>query len=228
MKTVVIVDDEPPARRKLARLLEAHAEFRLVGEAASVDAAAAVIEERRPDLVLLDVRITGGTGFDVLAKLGPETAPLPIFVTAHGEFAVEAFAVRALDYLLKPVSAARFAAAMERAAKQLRADPGYLRRILIREEGITYFVEAGAVDWMESARNYVVLHAGERTHIVRGTLEGVLERLDPAQFTRLSRSAAVNVARLRAVADGWAILAGGTRVKASPRWISGLKSAHWV
>lgn len=228
MKTVVIVDDEPPARRKLARLLEAHAEFRLVGEAASVDAAVAVIEERQPDLLLLDVRITGGTGFDVLAKLEPGTEPLPIFVTAYGEFAVEAFAVRALDYLLKPVSAARFAAAIDRAAMQLRADPAYLRRILIREEGITYFVEAGAVDWMESAGNYVVLHVGERTHIVRGTLEGLLERLDPAQFTRLSRSAAVNVARLQAVADGWAILTGGTRVKASHRWISGLKSAHWV
>src|SRR6187431_469780 len=108
MSTVVIVDDEPPARRKLARLLEPHPGFRIVGEAGAGAAAVAVIEELRPDLIFLDVQLPDITGFEVLNRLPEGVRPLTIFVTAFNHYAVEAFHVRALDYLLKPVSQTRF------------------------------------------------------------------------------------------------------------------------
>jgi len=226
--SVVIVDDEPPARRKLARLLEPHREFRIVGEAGSGEGAVAVIEEARPDLLFLDVQMPGISGFAVLERLPETVQPLTIFVTAHGHYAVEAFQVRALDYLLKPVNQARFDAAIGRAREVLSSPANYLRRLLIRDEGISYFVEVAAVDWMESARNYVVLHAGGRTHVVRTTLEGLLERLDPAEFQRVSRSAVVHVSRIRALTADAAILVTGESIRVSPRYLSGLKSAHWV
>lgn len=228
MNTVVIVDDEPPARRKLVRLLEPHEGFRAAGEAGSVEAAVAVISEVQPDLLFLDVQLPDGTGFDVLSRLPDSVQPLTIFVTAYSHYAVEAFDVHALDYLLKPVSPSRFDAALARARQQLDAPSRFLKRFLVRDGGLTWFVEAAAVDWLESARNYVVLHAAERTHIVRATLEGLLERLDPAAFARISRSAAVNLTRLQAVSANAAILSTGERIKASPRYLSGLKSAHWV
>ncbi|MBI2689027.1 MAG: response regulator transcription factor [Acidobacteria bacterium] len=223
MNTVVIVDDEPPARRKLVRLLEPHADFRIAGEAGAGPAAIAVIEEYRPDLLFLDVQMPGLTGFDVLDRLAETIRPLTIFVTAYDQYAVEAFNVRALDYLLKPVSPSRFNAALDRARQQLQSPNTFLKRFLVRDEGITYFVEASDVDWLESARNYVVLHAGNRTHIVRATLEGLLERLDPAQFVRLSRSAAANALRLKAITANEAILKSGEHIKASPRFLAELK-----
>lgn len=228
MSTVVIVDDEPPARRKLARLLEPHQGFRVLGEAGAGSAAVAVIEELRPDLIFLDVQLPDITGFEVLNRLPDEVRPLTIFVTAFNHYAVEAFNVRALDYLLKPVSQTRFDAALERARQQLESPANHLKRFLVKEERITYFVEAGQVFWMESARNYVVLHTANQTHIVRATLEGLLERLDPDQFVRISRSAAVNLAKLKAITADTAILSNGDQIRASPRHVSGLKSAHWV
>jgi two-component system LytT family response regulator len=228
VNSVVIVDDEPPARRKLGRLLEPHGDFRVVGEAGSAGAAVAVIEETRPAVVFLDVQMPDGTGFTVLERLAPEVTPLTIFVTAFEQYAVEAFGVRALDYLLKPVSAGRFDAALARVRESLQLNAKYRRRFLVREEMLTYFVEVGAVEWLESARNYVVLHAGGRAHIVRATLEGVLGQLDPAQFARISRSAAVNVSAVQALGGDWVLLKSGERLKAAPRHVSGLKSAHWV
>ena len=188
----------------------------------------AVIEELRPDLIFLDVQLPDITGFEVLNRLPEGVRPLTIFVTAFNHYAVEAFHVRALDYLLKPVSQTRFDAALERARQQLESPANHLKRFLVKEERITYFVEVGQVLWLESARNYVVLHTANQTHIVRATLEGLLERLDPAQFVRISRSAAVNLAKLKALTADTAILSNGDQIKASQRHVSGLKSAHWV
>jgi two-component system LytT family response regulator len=228
MNSVVIVDDEPPARRKLARLLGAHPGFRITGEAGAGHAAVAVISELRPDLLFLDVELPDITGFDVLNQLPDAIRPLTIFVTAYNHYAVEAFHVRALDYLLKPVSATRFNAALERAREHLESPTNYVKRFLVKGEGIAYFVEANHVYWLESARNYVVLHTGNQTHIVRATLEGLLERLDPAQFARVSRSAVVNLTKLDALTADAVILANGERITAASRHLSGLKSAHWV
>lgn len=197
---VVIVDDEPPARRKLARLLEPHADLRLAGEAAGVQAAIAVVSELRPALLLLDVQLPDGTGFDVLEGLPADLRPHTIFVTAFDHYAVKAFEVRALDYLMKPVSQARLNAALGRAREAMRTDAAsrYRSRILVRDEGIAYFVEAAAIDWIEAARNYVVVHAGGATHIVRATIEKLAAELDPDRFARVSRSAVVNVRRVKA------------------------------
>jgi len=228
MKRVVVVDDEPPARRKLARLLEPHGTFRIVGEAGAGRAAVAVIEEFRPDLVFLDVQLPDISGFEVLDQLPETNRPLIIFVTAYNHYAVEAFNVRALDYLLKPVSQTRFNSALERARHHLETRTSYLQRFLVKDDRITYFVEAQQVIWLESARNYVVLHSNGETHIVRATLEGLLERLDPAQFTRISRFAAVNLAKVEAITAATVLLSNGEEIRASPRHISGLKSAHRV
>lgn len=228
MTRVVIVDDEPPARRKLLRLLEACPGFRCVGEAASVAAAVPVLEELRPDLLLLDIQLPDGTGFDVLSQLSEANRPLTIFITAHNHHAVEAFAIRALDYLLKPVSPQRFQSAIDRAREILAGPAAFRKRFLIREDGLSYFVETAEIDWLESARNYVVLHAANRAHIVRATLEGVLAQLDPAEFARISRSAAVRLARIQTLTADTVTLKSGEQLKASPRALSGLKSAHWV
>jgi len=228
VSTVVIVDDEPPARRKLARLLQPHTGFRIVGEAGAGEAAVAVIDEQRPDLLFLDVQLPDVTGFEVLNRLAEGVRPLTIFVTAYHHYAVEAFQVRALDYLLKPVSQSRFDEALGRAREQLEAPANYLKRVLVREERISYFVETGEILWLESARNYVVLHTDGRAHVVRATLEGLLERLDPGRFVRISRSAVVNLDKVKALTGDAAVLVNGERVKASARHVSGLKSAHWV
>jgi DNA-binding LytR/AlgR family response regulator len=117
---------------------------------------------------------------------------------------------------------------LDRAREHFKTNAPYRKRFLVREEPLTYFVEAAAVDWLESARNYVVLHAGSQTHIVRATLEGLLAQLDPAQFARISRSAAVNVSALQAITADSVLLKCGQRLKAAPRHLSGLKSTHWV
>ena len=229
MNSVILIDDEPPARRKLARLLEPHKDFQITGEAASVVAAVALLTERPPDLLFLDVQMPDGTGFDVLQQLPESIRPLTIFVTAHNHHAVDAFTIRALDYLLKPVSPSRFSASIDRARLHLaKPENTFRRRVLIRDEQLTYFVETAAIDWLESARNYVVLHTAGRTHIVRATLEGLLEQLDPAQFVRISRSAAINLAQLKVISAESVILKSSEELKASPRYLSGLKSLHWV
>jgi len=223
---VVIVDDEPPARRKLLRLLETRAGIRVVGEAGSVSAAVAVVAEFQPGLLLLDVQLPDGAGFDVLSALPAEARPHTIFVTAFDHYAVKAFEVRALDYLMKPVSQSRLDVALDRARDAIGRDIStrYLRRFLVRSGSIAYLVEADSVDWMESARNYLVLHAGGATHIVRGTLDGLAAQLDPDRFVRISRSAVVNIIRLESFGrasngDPVVSLSGGRSLRCGKRYM---------
>jgi two-component system LytT family response regulator len=201
---VLLVDDEGPARRKLRRLLADAPDFEVAGEAADGDAAIESIERLKPDAVFLDVQMPKHDGLEVAAALTP---PLPeiVFVTAHDKFALKAFEVHALDYLLKPYDAERFSNALERIRERRRAQPdGDLvqrlqtmlsertaRRVLVREKDRAYFVQLNEVDWIEGERNYALLHMQGKTYTVRATLESLLKQLDPNTFIRVNRSAII-------------------------------------
>ena len=228
---VLIVDDEPPARRRLRDLLAHDGEIELAGECGDGDAAVKAIETLRPDLVLLDVQMPGCDGFDVLRRLAkPPRAVL--FVTAYEEHALRAFEVQAVDYLLKPFSERRFAQAMERAKDRARTqveDERVLRlvralrrpeRIVVRDGGRVAFFTVDELDWARAAGNYVELHARGDTHLLRETLTALAARLDPARFCRVHRSTLVNLERVREVrplggGDHELILLDGTRLTVS-------------
>jgi two-component system, LytTR family, response regulator len=231
----LIVDDEPLARALLRVLVERDPEVAVAGECGGVEAAA-VVERERPDVLFLDVQMPEVDGFDVLAALAPGRAPVVVFVTAYDQYAVRAFDVHAVDYLLKPVDESRFAEALARAKAQARArrpgaaDPRldallddharHARRFLVRTHDKTVVVEAADVDWIEAADYYATLHVGERAHLVRETLTDLAQRLDPERFFRVHRSAIVNLDRVREIhplfrGDAELVLAGGTRVRLS-------------
>jgi two-component system, LytTR family, response regulator len=212
---VLIVDDEAPARRKLRRMLGEHGGVEVAGEAGDGPAAVQAITSLRPDLVLLDIRMPGLDGFGVIAEVGAARMPPVVFVTAYDDFAVQAFEVQALDYLLKPVTAERLAAMLERAgrhagaaslserldallARMPAAATPYLQRFLVESGGRAQLVPVEQVDRIEAARNYVHLHVHGARLPLRQTLSTLVERLDPAQFLRISRS---EIVRLDAVKE---------------------------
>jgi two-component system LytT family response regulator len=197
---VLLVDDEPPARRKLRRLLAAHGDVEIAGEASSGEEAVRVIGATPADLVLLDVQMPDFDGFEVLRRLEGPHAFRPVFVTAYDAFALRAFEVNALDYLLKPVDARRMDSMLARAREAL-ADaggrPGALKRVLVTDRDRSYFVAVASIEWISAQRNYVALHAGGVVHRVRGTLEAFVQALDPERFVRVSRSHVVNLDAVR-------------------------------
>src|ERR1051326_3008840 len=200
MIRALIVDDEPPARNKLRRLLAPVADIRIVAEAGSGVEAVQAIQKERPDLVFLDIQLPDMTGFDVLAAVEQRESIAVIFVTAYDQHALAAFEARALDYLLKPVAPDRFDDAVARARKLLQpagAAVHFARRFLVERGDTRIFVAVDALDRIESARNYVVLHAGGETYVMRTTLEALHRKLDPAQFARVNRSSIVNVDRVK-------------------------------
>lgn len=220
---VLVVDDEPPARERLARLVRARDDAELVGEASDGEEALALVEELGPDLVLMDVRMPGLSGIDVLRRLSPEEAPAVILVTAFDDYAVEAFEVAAVDYLVKPYDPERFTRAFERARDRIRAEdvraaherllvaaermraeakPEYLERIGIESGGRIHVVPVEEIDYVKANGNYVDLHVAERVHLVRESLTGLEERLSPDRFCRIHRGALVNLDRVRAIRRG--------------------------
>lgn len=198
MIRVLLVDDEPLARKRMSHLLSPYSDFEIVAEAESGAEAIAKANEHRPDLILLDISLPDMTGFGVLEQLTDRDSVAVMFVTAYDEHALAAFEARAFDYLLKPVAADRFEAAIERARKLVAVKPErYARRFLVeRGSESSVFVSVDAIDWFESARNYVVLHSSGETFIMRSTLESIERRLDPEQFARVNRGAIVNVDRI--------------------------------
>lgn len=236
----LIVDDEPPARRKVRRFLESEGEIEVIGEAGDGPAAIAAIREGRPDLVFLDIQMPGADGFEVIEPLG-DACPHIIFITAFHEHAVRAFDVEAVDYLLKPFDAERFQVAVGRAKGRIRRnEPGLspetlqrllegvrggapLERILVKREDRSFFVAVAEIDWVEAADNYVKLHTRRGSHLVRGTLAGLEGRLDPSRFVRISRSAIVNLERIAELrpwshGDRIAVLRDGTELTLSRRY----------
>jgi two-component system LytT family response regulator len=194
---VLIVDDEEPARRKIRRLLSGETDVEIVGEAATGTDAIDAIRRLAPDLVFLDVQMPPPDGFGVVDALGRDRAPEVIFVTAFDEHALRAFEVRALDYLLKPVTSARFREALDRARERLlapstpKARP--LVRILVRDETKAFLLTLDRVDRIEAEGNYVRLHSGGKSYPVRTAIGALAARLDTDKFLRISRSAIVRL-----------------------------------
>lgn len=233
---IVIVDDEPKAREKLRRYLAEDSRVRVVGEAGDGVSAVRIIEEEHPDLVLLDIQMPEMDGFDVIAALDLERLPGVIFTTAHDQHAIRAFEVAALDYLLKPIDRVRLEEAVERATHRIRTRAGGtdravraleetrpLTRFLVRSRGRMHLVPVDEVDWIGAAGNYVELHVGSETHLVRGTLQSLERRLPQTTFARIHRSTIVNLDRVRALhpwshGDFQVELRDGTELRLSRRY----------
>jgi len=213
---VLIVDDEPLARRRLRRLLANESNVEIVAECSSAREAASVIAAERPNLLLLDIQMPQEDGFSLLHSLPDDIRPPVIFVTAFDQYAVEAFQVHALDYVLKPIDADRLHEAVERARarvgdsgveeidRRLRAlldeltpRGNHLERILVRNPGRISFVNADEIHWIGAEGNYVRLHLANERHLVRQKIGTMEERLDPRRFLRIHRSAIVNLDRVK-------------------------------
>jgi len=222
MMRVLIVDDEPMARRGLRGLLAREQDVEVAGEAANGAEAVRLIRELRPDVVLLDVQMPEMNGFDVLHNVGADAVPVVIFVTAYDQYALRAFDVQALDYLLKPFDDERFRAVLERARRQLRQSrdsdlarrleavlhdytaraappPKHLSRILVRNNDATLVISTDDIDWIEAADYYAKIHVGSAAHLASETLSELERTLDPATFVRVHRSAIVNMARVKEI-----------------------------
>jgi len=212
----LIIDDEPLARDKIRYLLAKDPDIEIVGEAENGQDAVSKIEEKHPDLVFLDIQMPGLDGFGVLKKVGPGRVPGIVFVTAYDQYALQAFEVHALDYLLKPFAAKRFNEMLGRAKDQLRNRSGdaltqqilslldglgtshrYLERVVVKSNGRVFFLKVDDIDWIEAAGNYLDIHMGTQTHLLRETMNGMEGQLDPRKFVRIHRSTLVNVERIK-------------------------------
>lgn len=211
----VIADDEPLARERLYGLLSSEPDIDVVDQCADGTQTVAAVLSHRPDLLFLDVEMPGSNGFGVLAKLNPRELPLIIFVTAYDKYALKAFEAHALDYLLKPFDRERFAAALGQARHRIAQNRSTdmsarflemfqqvngdrrVERIVIKSGGRIIFLRTDEVDWIEAAGNYVELHVGRESHLLRETLTAFEEKLAPSMFVRIHRSAIVNVERIR-------------------------------
>jgi len=212
----LIVDDEPLARERIRTLLANQPDIEIAGEFNDGRSAVTAIQSLAPDLVFLDVQMPEMDGFQVLDQIAPEAAPVIIFVTAFDRYAIKAFEVCALDYLLKPFDRERFTQALNRGriecerraagdlSRRLRAvldewkgRKQYLDRIVIRSGGRVFFLRVDELDWMEAAGNYVRLHKGREEYLYRETMARLDAALDPAKFARIHRSSIVNVERIK-------------------------------
>lgn len=239
---VVVVDDEPLAREGLVELLETHSGIEIVGSFADGPSALMALESARPDAIFVDVQMPGMTGFELVDALDFDPMPAVVFVTAYDEYAIRAFEVNAIDYLLKPVSTERIAQTVDRVRAHVRgrettrADDSYrarltalldgvvpdrghgVGRLIVREVGQIIVVPTRDVEWIEGADYYVKLHVRGAVHMLRETLASLEQRLDQRKFLRIHRSAIVNLTRVRSVeshvrGEGVAVLVDGTRLK---------------
>jgi two-component system LytT family response regulator len=206
---VVVVDDEPIAREGLRALLAADRDVEVVAECGDGASAVETIRRTRPDIVFLDVQMPDVDGFDVLRALAGEPLPAVVFVTAYDKYALRAFDVHAVDYLLKPFHDERFAEALARAkarrgedmtgriARLLDERKPKVMRVLVKTSGRVLFLRADEIDWIEAADYYVKLHVAGKVHMLRESMAALEARLDPELFFRVHRSAIVNLERVR-------------------------------
>lgn len=243
----LIADDEPLARRGIRQLLEPHTDVRIVGECRDGREALRALEAQAPDLIFLDVQMPELDGFGVLRAHGPERMPSVVFVTAYDEFAVRAFEAHAIDYLVKPVSDARFAAALDHVRAHMRSADAlelarrlgallksqaaaagvgnggepYMRRLLVPTPSGDLLLDVAEIDWIQAEDYYAAVHVRGKRHLIRESLSMLETRLDRAQFVRVHRSAIVRIDRVREVrtAQGESVLVlrDGTRVPVSRR-----------
>jgi two-component system LytT family response regulator len=219
---VLIVDDEPLARRNLAVLLARDPAITVVGACGAAEAALAAIGTLAPDLVFLDIDMPECDGFALLERCDPAPAFAVVFVTAHHQFALKAFEVGALDYILKPFDDARFERVLARAKERVRAPIG-APRFLVRNGATLDVVPFAEIDWIGASDYYATLHVGARTHMLRRSLAELDGRLAPHGFQRIHRSAVVNLARVSTLAlreDGEydVVMVTGERLRMSRRY----------
>ena len=221
----LIVDDEPEARLGLKTLLERDEQIKLIGECNGGKEAVSAIESEKPDLLLLDIQMPDLNGFDVLRRLEADTLPVVIFVTAYDQYSLRAFEVHAIDYLLKPFTNRRFFEAIDQAKQMIRSqkdlskltermnallarfedqpariqhlNPTYLERIAVKEGERITFLNVENIDWIEAADNYVCLHVGSKSYLLRSKLSDIEKQLNPGQFLRIHRSRIVRIDRIR-------------------------------
>jgi two-component system LytT family response regulator len=212
----VIVDDEPLARRGIRAQLKEEKDVEIISECRNGREAVEAIETQSPDLVFLDVQMPELDGFGVLDAVGVDRMPAVIFVTAYDRYALKAFEVHALDYLLKPFDDERFARAIQRVRRQIERQSiddlsrrlqgllddmqsarKYVERLVIKSSGRIFFLSVGEIDWIEAADNYVRLHAGRESHLLRETKNNLEKKLDPDQFLRVHRSRIVNIRKIK-------------------------------
>ena len=213
---VVIVDDEPIAREGVRTQLLRKPDVKIVAECGDGLEAVETIRELAPDLVFLDVQMPGMDGFEVVQAIGVDAMPAVVFVTAYDKYALKAFEVNAVDYLLKPFDGERFQKAFQRARLQIqlrtaetinqkleallesmRPRERYLERLVVKSGGRIFFLAVNEIDWIESADNYVSLHSGRDAHLIRETLTSLEAKLNPEEFLRIRHSAIVNVKRIK-------------------------------
>ena len=225
MIRVFVVEDEPPALRKVKRLLEAEPDLVPCGSAGSCAEAISEIRRTLPDLLLLDIHLPDGSGFEVLQGISDLQQIQPLFLTALDDHALEAFEVAAIDYLVKPVARERFSQAIQRARDRLRASasavaPVYTKRFLVERRRLAYLLPAESIEWIGADRNYARLFSTKGEFALRTTMDRLQHQLDPATFARVSRSAIVRldaIRELRLQADGnyTAFLTSGAEVPCS-------------
>jgi len=212
----LIVDDEPLARRRIRRMLAHDPEVAIVGDCSNGREAIAAIKSESPDLIFLDVQMPEVDGFDVLASAETKRPPLVIFVTAYDQYALRAFEVAAVDYLVKPFDRRRFEGALERAKSrlasgreselnqqtlallaELKAQSSHVERLVIKAGGRAFFLKTDEIDWIEAEGKYVRLHVGKESYLLREAIGGMETQLDPRKFPRIHRSTIVNIERVR-------------------------------
>jgi two-component system, LytTR family, response regulator len=243
MHRVLVADDEPLARERLRLLLSRHPNYEVVAECTDGDEALAAISEQRPDVAFLDISMPGRTGVDVAHELLEDAhAPAIVFVTAYDQFALRAFEVSAIDYLVKPVDRERFDQMLERVERrvarsgplplgdavralihELRLTAGLPKRFVVRTPRGHYFVRAEDIETATAEGNYIALSAGGRVHLVRETMKSFEAKVDPARFVRIHRSTIVcidRIARIEALGHGAyrVTMNSGARFDSSPTY----------
>lgn len=239
----LIADDEPLARERLRLLLAGDDEIVIAGECRNGREVIAALRERLYDVLFLDIEMPGGNGFEIIEQVGMARMPVTVFVTAHNNYALKAFDVRALDYLTKPVEPDRLRATLGRVKERIASESAlhtqehlksllaalsdgarekkeFPKRLIVPNGARDSFVNVDEIDWIEAADYYACLHVGTKSFMLRETIKQLAETLDPQKFVRVHRSAIVNIARVREILrggrnEGWVLLATGHRLKMS-------------
>jgi two-component system, LytTR family, response regulator len=235
----LVVDDEPMARERIMSLLQQENDVEVIGQCSDGGQAVSAINQQSPDLVFLDVQMPGTDGFGVIQNIGADRMPTVVFVTAYDEYALKAFEVHALDYLLKPFGKDRFQETLKHArehlerrragdlgrrllalVQDLKPEQPRLDRLVVKSGGRVFFLRTEEIDWIEAAGNYVRLHLGEESHLFRETMNGMEGRLESRQFVRIHRSRIVNTERIKELQPWFngeyvVILRNGTRLTLS-------------
>jgi two-component system LytT family response regulator len=212
----MVIDDEPVARERIVGLLQQEQDIELIGECADGNQAVNAIQQQSPDLVFLDVQMPACDGFNVIQQIGADRMPAVVFVTAYDEYALRAFEVHAIDYLLKPFGRDRFQQTLRHArehlerrragdlgkrllalVQDLKPEPQKLDRLVVKSGGRVFFLRTDQIDWIEAAGNYVRLHLADDSHLFRETMNNMEARLDVRRFVRIHRSRIVNTDRIK-------------------------------